>query len=134
MGSGKPRTKQGHLPTIGARPANDRPGNRLPRVLYVDGDAEKRLALEGGLRGHVGIMAVATVEEARRLARIIRFDAVVLSPTADEVVDTGRILDALSARSRVPVPMVLTVASGESTTSIAHLISRAVGKTVPAAS
>jgi len=93
----------------------------------VDSDASKRVALEGGLRGHVGIMAVSNVEEARRLARIIRFDAVVLAPGADEVLDAGVLLHALSVRSRVPLPLILTVASNESPTAIAHLITRAVG-------
>ena len=129
MGTGKPRISRSHLPAIGARSDNSRPGNRQPRVLYVDGDTAKRNALEGGLKGHVGVMGVATVEEARRLARIIRFDAVVLGSAAGQAAEAGQLLNALAVRSHIPSPVILTVARDAGTAAVALMITRAVGTT-----
>jgi len=129
VGTGKPAVYRSHFPAIGARPAVSRPGNRQPRVLYIDSDVDKRSALEGGLKGHIGVMGVATIEEARRLARIIRFDAVVIGSCSGEAAEAGQLLHALSIRARTPAPLIISIARGTGTAAVALMITRAVGAT-----
>ena len=99
----------------------------------MDPDLQKRSALEGGLKGHIGVMGVATIEEARRLARIIRFDAVVLAAASGETAEAGLLLNALSVRSHTPAPLILTVARGMGMAAMALMITRALGAASTAA-